>query len=123
MAKIMNFKDKKLEQVGLNIHRKEIDLDNIMYTTIMEFLKADMTKFGHKKDFIEIKKEIDKNKKHKMLIQIITDNYTDIIVGLQIGINQFVSLIVNSNPFQIQNTLNRMPENLVDLIYDTIDEN
>ena len=48
---------------------------------------------------------------------------TDLIVGLQIGINQFVSLLVNSDPYQIQNTLERMPEKLVDLIYDTIDEN
>ena len=89
----------------------------------MDFFKKDMSKFGHKKDFMEIKKEINKDKKRKMLIQVVIDTNTDLIVGLQIGINQFVSLLVNSDPYQIQNTLERMPEKLVDLIYDTIDEN
>ena len=122
-TKIINLKEKKLEQAGINVYKKEVDLNNIMYITIMDFFKKDMSKFGHKKDFMEIKKEINKDKKRKMLIQVVIDTNTDLIVGLQIGINQFVSLLVNSDPYQIQNTLERMPEKLVDLIYDTIDEN
>ena len=121
MEKIINFKEKKLKQAGLSVHKKEIELDNILYIMVMNFFKEDMYKFGHKQDFLYIKKEINKNKKRKMLIQVIIDDQTDIIIGLQIGINQFVSLLVNDNPYQIQDTFNRMPDKLVDLIYDTID--